>query len=78
MRSAAPTTRWCRTGAWSSAGPGTRRPERSSLVSITLAQDGDQGTLLTLQHERFFDEKARDNHERGWLGTLQKLEHYLG
>lgn len=53
-------------------------PERSSLVSITLAQDGDQGTLLTLQHERFFDEKARDNHERGWLGTLQKLEHYLG
>ena len=53
-------------------------PERSSLVSITLAQDGDEGTLLTLQHERFFDEKARDNHERGWLGTLQKLEDYLG
>ena len=52
-------------------------PERKSLVTITLAPDGAEGTMLTLQHEQFFDEKARDGHERGWTGTLEKLEHYL-
>jgi uncharacterized protein YndB with AHSA1/START domain len=52
-------------------------PERESLVTITLKADGD-GTLLTLHHERFFDQKARDGHNRGWTGTLEKLERYLG
>jgi uncharacterized protein YndB with AHSA1/START domain len=52
-------------------------PERESLVTITLAADGDNGTLLTLLHERFFDEKARDGHERGWTGTLERLERYV-
>jgi uncharacterized protein YndB with AHSA1/START domain len=51
--------------------------ERASLVSITLTPDGETGTLLTLQHEQFFDEKARDGHERGWAGTLEKLDQYL-
>ena len=51
-------------------------PERESLVTVTLKPDGD-GTLLTLLHERFFDEKARDNHNRGWTGTLEKLDRYL-
>jgi hypothetical protein len=32
---------------------------------------------LTLLHERFFDEKARDGHNRGWTGTLEKLDRYL-
>ena len=48
-------------------------PERESLVTITLKADG-AGTLLTLHHERFFDQKARDGHERGWTGTLDRLE----
>ncbi|MDR3465765.1 MAG: SRPBCC domain-containing protein [Xanthobacteraceae bacterium] len=51
-------------------------PERESLVTVTLRPDGD-GTLLTLHHERFFDEAARDGHNRGWSGTLDKLEHFL-
>lgn len=51
-------------------------PERESLVTITLKADGD-GTMLTLLHERFFDQKARDGHERGWTGTLEKLARYL-
>ena len=51
-------------------------PERESLVTITIAKDGD-GAILTLHHEQFFDEKARDGHERGWTGTLEKLERYL-
>jgi len=52
-------------------------PERESLVSITLARDGNDGTMLTLEHAQFFNDKARDDHERGWTGTLEKLDHYL-
>jgi uncharacterized protein YndB with AHSA1/START domain len=51
-------------------------PERQSLVTVTLKRDGD-GTLLTLQHEQFFDEAARDRHRSGWTGTLDKLEKYF-
>lgn len=50
--------------------------ERESLVTVTVAADGD-GTMLTLHQEQFFDEKARDGHMRGWAGTLDKLERYL-
>ena len=51
-------------------------PERESLVTITVATDADR-TMLTLHHEQFVDEKARDGHNRGWTGTLEKLERYL-
>ena len=51
-------------------------PERESRVTVTLKPDGD-GTLLTLHHEQLFDQTARDGHERGWIGTLDKLENYL-
>ena len=51
-------------------------PERESLVTLTFKRDGD-GTLLTLLHEQFFDETARDNHRTGWTGALDKLEAYL-
>jgi uncharacterized protein YndB with AHSA1/START domain len=58
------------TWAWHST------PERESLVTVTVAKDGD-GTMLTLLHEQFFDEKAREGHTRGWTGTLEKLEQYF-
>ena len=51
-------------------------PERESQVTVTLEPDGD-GTLLTLHHEQLFDQAARDGHERGWTGMLDKLENYL-
>jgi uncharacterized protein YndB with AHSA1/START domain len=51
-------------------------PERESLVTVTFKRDGD-GTLLTLLHEQFFDEGARDRHRSGWTGTLDKLERYF-
>ena len=51
-------------------------PERESLVTILIKPDGD-GSLLTLIHEQFFDEEARDRHQRGWAGCLNKLELYL-
>lgn len=48
-------------------------PERQSLVTIALKNMGDE-TQLTLIHEHFFDEPARDRHEYGWTGALDKLE----
>jgi uncharacterized protein YndB with AHSA1/START domain len=51
-------------------------PERESLVTVTFKRDGD-GTLLTLLHEQFFDEGARDRHRSGWTATLDKLERYF-
>jgi uncharacterized protein YndB with AHSA1/START domain len=69
-REVVPDRRLVFTWAWYST------PERESLVTVTVAADGD-GTLLTLHHEQFFDEKARDGHERGWTGTMDKLERYL-
>jgi uncharacterized protein YndB with AHSA1/START domain len=69
-REVVPDTRLVFTWAWHST------PERESLVTVTIAPDGD-GTLLTLHHEQFFDQKARDGHERGWTGTLDKLERFF-
>jgi uncharacterized protein YndB with AHSA1/START domain len=45
-------------------------------VTVTLQSDGE-GTLLTVHHEQLFDQAARDGHERGWMGSLDKLENYL-
>jgi uncharacterized protein YndB with AHSA1/START domain len=51
-------------------------PERESLVTVLLKPDGD-GTLLTLTHEQFFDEDARDQHNNGWIGALDKMEKFV-
>ncbi len=48
-------------------------PERQSQVTVVLKPEGNM-TFLTLTHEKFFDEAARDGHKRGWTGTLDKLE----
>ena len=48
-------------------------PERESLVTVQIKPDGD-GSMLTLIHEQFFDEPARDRHDFGWTGSLNKLE----
>jgi uncharacterized protein YndB with AHSA1/START domain len=48
-------------------------PERESLVTIELSPV-TEGTMLTLTHEQFFDEKARDDHGHGWNLALDRLE----
>jgi uncharacterized protein YndB with AHSA1/START domain len=58
------------TWAWKSS------PERESLVTVTFKSDGG-GTLMTVLHEQFFDEEARDRHNQGWEGALAKMEKYL-
>jgi len=44
---------------------------------VLLKPDGN-GTLLTLIHEQFFDEPARDRHQSGWGQALDKLERQFG
>ena len=51
-------------------------PERESLVTILFNATGG-GTELVFKHEQLFDEKARDDHKRGWTGLLDKLERFL-
>ena len=69
-REVVPNQKLVFTWAWRST------PERESLVTVALKRDGD-GTMLTLLHEQFFDEAARDRHGRGWNETLDKLESYV-
>jgi uncharacterized protein YndB with AHSA1/START domain len=66
-REVVPNERLVFSWAWRST------PERESLVTVTLKADGD-GTILTLLHEQFFDELARDRHNFGWTGAIDKLE----
>jgi uncharacterized protein YndB with AHSA1/START domain len=66
-REVVPNRRLVFSWAWHST------PERESLVTVQLEPDGD-GTLLTLHHEQLFDDAARDGHQRGWTGALDKLE----
>ena len=51
-------------------------PERISVVTIEFRAAG-KGTDLVFKHEQLFDEKVRDDHQRGWTGTLDKLEQFL-
>lgn len=54
------------TWAWHSA------PQRESRVTVRLQAEGE-ATLLTLTHERFFDEAARNSHHQGWTSALDLL-----
>jgi uncharacterized protein YndB with AHSA1/START domain len=50
-------------------------PDRVSRISIELKPVAG-GTELSFVHDRFFDQKARDNHAKGWplfLTNLQSL-----
>lgn len=58
------------TWAWAST------PERESFVALTF-EAMPYGTLLTVKHDQFYDEEARDRHDEGWLGSLEKLEAYV-
>ncbi len=69
-REVVPNERLKFTWAWHST------PERESQVMIELKGDAS-GTLMIFRHERFADQAARDNHERGWSKFLDVLEQYL-
>jgi uncharacterized protein YndB with AHSA1/START domain len=70
MREVVPDAKLVYTWAW------TGTPERESLVTVEFKPDGD-GTLLTITHAQFADEDARDRHNSGWNGALDKLEKFV-
>ena len=70
-REIVPNRKLAYTWAWKST------PERESQVTIEL-RAADGGTELTLRHEQFFDEAARDRHQHGWTGCLARLEKLVG
>jgi uncharacterized protein YndB with AHSA1/START domain len=51
-------------------------PDRVSQVTILFNPKG-AGTELIFKHEGLFDDKARDNHKRGWSAFLTKLDEFL-
>jgi uncharacterized protein YndB with AHSA1/START domain len=69
-REVVPNERLVFTWAWHTT------PERESVVTITIKPDGE-GALLTLLHEHFYDAEARDRHQYGWGGALDKLETFV-
>ncbi len=69
-REVVPNEKLVFTWAWRSM------PERELLVTVLIKPDG-AGSQLTLIHEQFFDEAARDRHAHGWTGCLDKLARYL-
>jgi uncharacterized protein YndB with AHSA1/START domain len=69
-REIVPNKKLVYTWAWKST------PERESVVTIELRAAGS-GTELTLTHEQFADEQARDRHQHGWTGCLAGLEKFL-
>jgi uncharacterized protein YndB with AHSA1/START domain len=66
-REVVPNERLVFTWAWRST------PERMSQVTVAL-QPAGTGTALTLTHEQFFDDAARDRHRQGWTTFLDRLE----
>jgi uncharacterized protein YndB with AHSA1/START domain len=69
-REVTPNRKLVFTWAWKST------PERESLVSVELRAAGS-GTELTLRHEQFVDDAARDRHQHGWDGCIGRLERLL-
>jgi uncharacterized protein YndB with AHSA1/START domain len=51
-------------------------PERVSVVTIVF-RDLNGNTELHFRHEQFFDEAARDGHQRGWTKALENLASFL-
>ena len=47
-----------------------------TLVTVELQGRGS-GTDVTLTHERFGNEKAREEHAQGWAGCLDGLQRFL-
>ena len=47
-----------------------------TLITLTFKAAG-KGTDLHMRHEGFAGEEYRDNHNKGWIGTLDKLAAFL-
>ena len=51
-------------------------PAADTLVTVDFTPDGD-ATKVTITHEQFLDAEARDKHNEGWNGCLNRLQRTL-
>jgi uncharacterized protein YndB with AHSA1/START domain len=63
------------TFAWEDA-DAEGKPGHQTQVTVTFAAHGDK-TELTLRQAVFETVATRDEHQRGWTSTLQRLAEYL-
>jgi uncharacterized protein YndB with AHSA1/START domain len=49
---------------------------KDTLVTVELFEVGEK-TQVTLTHQNFADTEARERHEQGWKGCLDRLEVWL-
>lgn len=56
--------------------PAVGAPAGDTLVTV-LFRDIGKETELTLTHERFTSEPAREGHRKGWLGCFERLEKFV-
>jgi hypothetical protein len=42
-----------------------------------IFEEANGETDRLFKHEQLFDEKARDDHQRGWSASLDKLANFL-
>lgn len=63
-----PPQRLVYTWVWD-AGP----DQRETLVTVEFLERGPARTEVVLTHERFANTEARDRHEKGWTGCLDKF-----
>ena len=47
--------------------------ETETLVTVTFADSGDGGTILTIVHERFDTQDEAESHQQGWNDCLDRL-----
>jgi uncharacterized protein YndB with AHSA1/START domain len=69
-REIVPNKKLVYTWAWEST------PERESLVTVEFKPTGD-ATEVVLTHEQFADSEARDKHQHGWNGCMDRFGRYL-
>ena len=53
-------------------------PAGNTLVTLDFEPIEETKTRLTLTHEQFESEAARDGHKGGWAGILDALERVMG
>jgi uncharacterized protein YndB with AHSA1/START domain len=50
---------------------------KEELVTVSFDRTTDGRTEITVTHERISDRTARDGHQQGWVGCLDKLAAYV-
>ena len=71
-----PPERLVFTWAWHERGDFAAPREHETVLTLVFRSVGD-GTEMTLTHGPFRDRTGVDNHNRGWMGSFDKLETML-